>query len=58
MVLNEALIASSASRYRSYAIEQEKRKLQKDRRAYLSASEVQRRREHIAAATGNPQYAT
>lgn len=58
MVLQEALIASSANRFRDYHINQTKRALQKSRRTYISKSELQRRREHIALATGNPRYAS
>ena len=58
MIIQEALIASSAGRYHDYQIEQAQRKLQQVRRTYLSASELQRRHDHIAAATGNPRYAS
>jgi endonuclease G len=58
MVLQEALIASSAHRFRDYEVNQAKRTLQKGRRTYISKSELQRRREHIANATGNPRYAS
>src|SRR5688500_1975732 len=58
MVVQEGLIASSASRYNSYQIKSAKQKLQTRQRSYLSKSEIQRRREHIAATTGNPRYAS
>lgn len=58
MILQEALIVSSADRFRDYHVNQAKRTLQKARRTYISKSELQRRREHIASATGNPRYAS
>ena len=57
MIIQEALVAASQGRYRDYEIKQAQRQLQKVRRTYLSASELQRRHDHIAAATGNPRYA-